>query len=188
MNKDCIYEGCGRPVKSRGFCNGHYQQNSKGQELKPIRTKKVTDRDELGRKNCAGCSDWKPVDEFFKAATKVDGLTLHCKACSRDMELRRKYGINLEQYAAMLDKQGGTCAICPKTPEENGMSLAVDHDHSCCSGNRSCGKCVRGLLCDNCNRGIGFLQDKVDVVLNAATYLMSFEDVLTRTAKEAINE
>ena len=54
------------------------------------------------------------------------------------------YGINQEQYEEMLAEQGGSCAICGKTPEEEGRNLAVDHDHK--TGE------IFGILCSLCNK------------------------------------
>lgn len=65
----------------------------------------------------------------------------------RKYQLRKKYGLTLEQYESMLRRQGGRCAICHKTPRR--VRLAVDHDH------RHKGRAidsVRGLLCIYCNR------------------------------------
>lgn len=61
----------------------------------------------------------------------------------KDYHLKRKYGISQEEYDAMLINQNGGCALCDRTPEEEGRQLAVDHDHTT-------GK-VRGLLCWWCN-------------------------------------
>lgn len=59
----------------------------------------------------------------------------------------------------MLTAQDGVCGFCgkPETTVQNGkiVALAVDHDHSCCPGKQSCGRCVRGLLCHLCNLAIG---------------------------------
>ena len=62
------------------------------------------------------------------------------------------------------------CAICAE-PESKGKSLSIDHDHSCCSGSFSCGKCIRGLVCSNCNHGLGFLNDSIDRMHSAIRYL-----------------
>lgn len=76
-----------------------------------------------------------------------------------DWERRRylwtQFHITLEQYDELLAAQGGHCALCPATPDKHVKKLHVDHDHSCCPGKRSCGKCVRGVLCVNCNSTLG---------------------------------
>lgn len=86
-----------------------------------------------------------------------------------------KYGVTAEQYETMLAAQDGLCAICRK-PEmvwrkSKIQDLGIDHDHSCCPSSKSCGKCVRGLLCSHCNRGLGAFTDNVQVMRNAITYL-----------------
>lgn len=88
-----------------------------------------------------------------------------------DYLYRSKFGISYEQYEAMLTQQGGGCAICAKVPAVGATRLSVDHDHSCCSGKRSCGECVRGLLCSDCNFGIGKFRDQPKLLRQAAEYL-----------------
>lgn len=80
-----------------------------------------------------------------------------------DGELRRNYGITLAEYDAMLEAQDNRCAICGRTPEENGKRLAVDHDHE--TGE------VRCLLCSDCNMAIGLLSDSYERCFAAANYL-----------------
>lgn len=75
----------------------------------------------------------------------------------RDSHLRFRFKLTLEQYAEMLEAQGGGCAICGDPPPP-GRVLHVDHDHSCCSGKRTCGQCVRALLCAVCNAIVGHLE------------------------------
>lgn len=87
---------------------------------------------------------------------------------SRHVE--RTYGISREQYGALLEAQGGRCAGgCGATGKSR--RLAVDHDHSCCPGTISCGRCVRGLLCSRCNRFIGHLGDNPEALRGLAEYL-----------------
>ena len=69
-----------------------------------------------------------------------------------DSNLRIKYGITREQYFEMLEEQGYKCAICGKPRELHSRNFAVDHNHKT-------GK-VRGLLCDGCNYGVGFLEKR----------------------------
>ena len=74
-----------------------------------------------------------------------------------------RYKISIEEYQEMLQAQNWVCAIC-KQPERTIIrgkliSLAVDHDHSCCPNRKSCGKCVRGILCKSCNLLIAQLEN-----------------------------
>lgn len=94
----------------------------------------------------------------------------HRKAFSavwKDWDLTRRFGISLVDYEDMFEAQGGKCAICdqPETQKRNGVvkALAVDHNHET-------GK-VRGLLCTDCNTGIGNLKDSLDVLKAAIAYL-----------------
>lgn len=74
-----------------------------------------------------------------------------------------RYGLAAERYESMLAAQGGACAICRA---EFGSTPHVDHDHSCCPvAGRSCGKCVRGLLCNVCNWRLGWFETNAAAVL-----------------------
>jgi hypothetical protein len=88
----------------------------------------------------------------------------------RTCHLLSTYNLSQERHDALLEKQNGVCAIC-KLPNEDGSNLTVDHDHNCCSGLKSCGECVRGLLCQLCNKAIGLLKDNVETIRSAAVYL-----------------
>jgi len=80
------------------------------------------------------------------------------------------FGMTEADYDRMLERQGGVCAICGG-PEPNKSRFSVDHDHMCCPGRKSCGKCVRGLLCRQCNTGIGNLGESPDTLRAAIEYL-----------------
>lgn len=79
----------------------------------------------------------------------------------RRSHLKQLYGITPERYDLLLQQQGGVCAIC-KRPRQT--RLHVDHDHACCPGRRSCGECVRGLLCGSCNRALGWFESRRSVI------------------------
>lgn len=68
------------------------------------------------------------------------------------------YRLTLEQFEDLLRKQGGHCALCPALPDLHLKGLHVDHDHACCPNKRSCGNCVRGILCVNCNSMLGRIE------------------------------
>lgn len=87
---------------------------------------------------------------------------------ARHRQLKRRYGLTLAGYNALLRKQRGVCAIC-RTPERElhkhttrVRALPVDHDHRT-------GK-VRGLLCSKCNRAIGSLST-ITLLKRAVLYL-----------------
>ncbi len=65
--------------------------------------------------------------------------------------LKYKYGITWDDYEIMLASQGNGCAICGTLEPGGKGRFHVDHDHSCCPTEKTCGKCVRGLLCHKCN-------------------------------------
>ena len=89
-------------------------------------------------------------------------------AKNRWIHMARKFGITPDSFAAILNGQGGVCAICGRADE---VRWSVDHDHSCCPGKVTCGKCIRGILCHQCNAGIGFLRDDPNLCERAASYL-----------------
>ena len=85
----------------------------------------------------------------------------------RDKERERTFGITRHEYAEMFHWQNGGCAICskPETATRNGKikALSVDHDHE--SGK------IRGLLCSDCNTGIGKLKEDRSIFISAIRYL-----------------
>lgn len=83
--------------------------------------------------------------------------------------LLRKYGLTLLEYRAMLDRQGGRCAICGADACVTGKRFAVDHCHRTNQ--------VRGLLCHCCNTGIGQLQDNPVILRAAIRYLEESQNV-----------
>jgi len=82
---------------------------------------------------------------------------------SRDRRLRAQYGITDEDYDRMLLQQGGGCAICGVTPKRGERRFPVDHNHQ--TGR------VRGILCRDCNLGIGRLKDDPELTEKATRYL-----------------
>lgn len=102
------------------------------------------------------------------------GRAWKCEYMERTRERRRAryiervYGVAAQEYEAMLAAQRGLCAICKHEPKGE---WHVDHDHACCSGATSCGACVRGLLCVDCNHGLGRFRDDPAVLSAAVRYL-----------------
>lgn len=113
---------------------------------------------------------------FTPDRSKKNGFKSQCKPCvneakrttdkdrerDRAAKLRREYGLSAEEYEEMLEEQDGECAICHNFCS-SGRRLAVDHCHST-------GK-VRGLLCGNCNTGLGKFEDSIERLQRAIEYL-----------------
>jgi hypothetical protein len=81
----------------------------------------------------------------------------------------RRHGITQEQYDKKIEEQDKRCAICRKEFEG---TPHVDHNHSCCPNLKSCDKCRRGLLCKDCNLGLGRFKDSIEILCNAIEYLL----------------
>lgn len=132
------------------------------------------------RRICPNCGRTDEEIEFYSERSHTN----LCKPCNqersrshyqskapsgyyREKQLQNDYGISAEDYAQMLLEQGGVCAICglPETFIRWGKvsQLCVDHDHET-------GK-VRGLLCHNCNRVLGYIQDDLTWLSSATEYL-----------------
>lgn len=139
-----------------------------------------------GRKRCHGCEKILPHSEFYARPSR-NGYTAKCKACEMERakefnartETRRmrrsralwyRYGIDLDDYNRMAEEQGNACAVC-RGPSVGKGALHVDHDHSCCPSDRSCGECIRGLVCSNCNFAIGAVRDSVENARSLVAYL-----------------
>lgn len=129
-------------------------------------------------KKCSRCEQEKSLDEFFLRKRKGRYRGEYrpepwCKTCSNSYSLvynkkRRKtpmgarlqkgyyikhrWRISIQEYERLVEKQNGLCALCEKPPKPE-RKLVVDHDHGHHSDiKRGCRECVRGLLCDDCNR------------------------------------
>ena len=81
----------------------------------------------------------------------------------KDWSLKKTYGLTIEQYNDMFENQEGCCDICGKHQSEESRALSVDHCHDTGA--------IRGLLCNNCNSGIGKFSDNIEVLEKALNYL-----------------
>jgi hypothetical protein len=137
-------------------------------------------KDMMPDKYCGTCKQTKPITEFANNKVKKDGLQERCKECTKThyqktKHLRSKpssedkrrwlmssYGLTVEAFNKMFSDQQGLCAICG-TSEWGRPSPSIDHCHT--SGK------VRGLLCNNCNRGLGLFKDNFTFLMKAAHYV-----------------
>ncbi|MEU3457564.1 endonuclease VII domain-containing protein [Micromonospora sp. NPDC006766] len=125
-----------------------------------------------GSKWCPDCDQVTPLEDFPRTK-KASGRHSYCKPChnvrgkvtaqrlyggTREYHLRRRYGIGEKEVQELLAEQGGVCAVCGAPDPEH-----VDHDHR--TG------WVRGILCFNCNGGLGQFRDSPARLTRAITYL-----------------
>jgi hypothetical protein len=90
------------------------------------------------------------------------------------LHLKFKFKIIPEKFAAKLEKQNNACDICHLEFSSENLPC-MDHNRKCCSGDRSCGECLRSLLCSRCNAGIGSLLDSTIILESAIQYLKKWE-------------
>lgn len=146
-------------------------------------------------KRCPKCEEVKDVSDFpgktnsyckpcnneYARAYRKANPDVHRKASARHIakdpkayyrkQNLRRFGLTPETFDALLESQAGRCAIC-RTGIPTGHGWHVDHDHACCPPpGRTCGKCVRAILCSECNTGLGKFRDDPAVLRAAAEYL-----------------
>lgn len=124
-------------------------------------------------RKCTVCATENNGTNFHRGGVAKDGLHSKCKKCRSAAEklVRRKPEFRAKRYglavSTMNEMLSNGCMICGSKNK-----LVIDHDHSCCNKqNYSCGKCVRGVLCDRCNVGLSHFEDNVEKLEKAANYL-----------------
>ena len=139
-------------------------------------------------KICSKCKILKLADDFrIRKVKDRRYLMSDCKNCealrtknyriknphvairhNKEYSSIRYFGITLEEYKKLSDKQGNVCAVCSGVNKNT--RLCIDHCHET--------KYIRGLLCSNCNRALGLLGDKKEFVLRLLNYLNKYKKEL----------
>ena len=145
-------------MQNKGKYNKQYYEDNKENVLKQKREhyaknkKKYSKRAKKYRAN--NSEKIKKVKKCYTATHKKETKNLNLKRC---------YGITIEQYDQMFNVQEGKCKVCGKDQSELKQPLSVDHNHTT-------GK-VRGLLCPNCNTILGHAKDDTDILQKVINYL-----------------
>ena len=140
----------------------------------------------LPTKICKKCGCDKPLSEYSKknAKGRKPSLQPRCKSCAnedtllwreqqsserlKDLYYKRTYGMSLEDFTFLLETQQGKCKLCYRDVSIEGLGpnrAVVDHCHT--NGH------VRGILCNECNRALGYFHDNIQALENAVDYLRS---------------
>ncbi len=151
-----------------------YVQGNKSQDLQTALPDKYPQK-KFNMKKCRHCGElFSPKAPSHLYCSQNCSDTAFC-----NHYLKRNYGITYAKYLEMYNEQGGVCKICGSEgftmAKHHKMKLVVDHCHV--SGE------VRGLLCHNCNRGLGLFKDSKDSLKMAIEYL---EGATTNSTLEAI--
>jgi hypothetical protein len=166
--------GCGKEKHAKKLCHNHYRELKRRQ----AGAKPQVKRPDTCMNYCSSHYSRLQVSGNIKSEIPIKVLTYgkddcdvsFCKnkhkakgLCGTHDATKRTYSLTSEQLVEMLSR---TCEVCGAT--EN---LTIDHDHSCCNKRSSCGKCVRGTVCQNCNRAMGQAKDSPKTLRMLADYL-----------------
>lgn len=119
-------------------------------------------------KICTRCGKERDESMFNHNSNNPGGIDYICKNCNKIANMKYKYGITVDVYVGMYNKQGGKCAICGRHQSELSQALYIDHDHKT-------GK-IRGLLCAKCNSTLGKFGDDIAGVKRFLDYLETNAD------------
>lgn len=133
----------------------------------------------MNSKICTKCALDKPLSDYYFGYYRGSARS-ECKPCGqaiakernnrpeekiriRNKRILKQYGLSVEGFDSLVLSQNNSCAICFKNQRDLSLGLHIDHCHET--------KKVRGLLCMDCNTGIGKLKDSIEMLESAKNYL-----------------
>jgi len=136
-------------------------------------------------KKCTRCKNIVPKEGFTERNWLTNGRAcINCVSAKgkiyaranasklKNNRLKSKYGITSVQFEEMLIRQFGRCLGCQRDFNlGKPRAICVDHDHKCCPRDKSCGECVRGLLCQDCNNVLGRADEDKATLRRLISYL-----------------
>lgn len=145
----CSVSGCDAKHFAKGMCRNHYNK------------KRLIDVPGLREKKRLMSLEWVRSPRG--------------REMQRERMLLSRRGITVKEFNVMLHSQDGKCCVCGVSQADVKEHFSVDHDHTCCVGENSCGQCIRGLLCNRCNSGLGHFNDSKELLRSAADYLEKYD-------------
>lgn len=178
IKKECNTCGESKPITAFRIANGEHGDFYR-------RDNKCKDCVRLATNNAAALRRERARQDRIEASLALSWEERREQKRRKDLNSHYKgaYGKTIEEYDEMVRQQNGCCAICGRRPSAIGETLVVDHSHV--TGT------VRGLLCFWCNIGLGWFQDNMTSLSQAAEYLKSYqtwedqeyiEDTLSRSS------
>lgn len=138
--KKCTIKECEKQHYARGYCRTHYARLMRNGTTEALWTPFLDGESRVRE------YEYSVLSKTGKKYTYKRNLTYN-----REVYLKHKFNITLDEFNEM-SKNG--CQICSQTTE---LNFHVDHDHACCAFG-SCGKCIRGIVCNKCNTNIGHFE------------------------------
>jgi hypothetical protein len=183
LNKSRMAWAKANPEKVEAAAKAAQEKKKAKVAAKRERLRTWLPKTENGQRHCPSCNKYKDPSEFG-----ADGKATYCRPCGNrrarerskkpeTSEYRRKYmramslrgyGLTLDDFEAMKDRQDCRCAICREAFGPNPRDVHVDHDHAT-------GK-VRALLCNLCNAGLGQFREEPTYLAAAIAYLRLHEE------------
>lgn len=169
-------------ARQREISAAHYQANrEKILERQQARRKDPVENEKLRTRERERLADLSPEERERRTQLNRDWYRSNPRPNAKNVEqhLKHRYGITPQDRERMLLNQGGCCYLCGDLLDlAQPRKVHVDHDHACCPGTKTCGKCIRGIACDPCNRGVGYFRDDPQRMRRVADAL---EAVVMRT-------
>lgn len=154
VKDSCAFPECGRSRYLKGWCVGHYSQHVRGRDLRPLY--------ETLKCRVASCPE-----TYFPR----EGGSPFCR---KHTDFKRRFNLSNERVVELHQVE-----VCGNPGCDITEDLHMDHDHSCCprgkvfevKSRKSCGDCVRGWLCRNCNIALGLLHESPSRIRGLADYV-----------------
>ena len=156
----CELTDCDRTYFANGMCRWHFNRSKRTVAfVKPCEAcgKVIT---EVGRRKYCSDECLEQASSIIRHEWRNNNYEYRKRQSDRQRLLR--HGIDPDTFV-----EPRMCEICGV----EGETLAIDHDHACCPGKYSCGLCVRGFICNNCNNGLGRFRDDPALLRAAIEYL-----------------